>query len=173
MASPVDILLIVATSTGTSTDVADAVAEYCREAGFSARVSLADARPHPEDGQVIGLISGVKAGHWHSALRDYAVEQHDELEKHPLVAVSVCLNMVTSGSYERSERYSSDAMESLGLHAEANVSLPGRYIPSQHTFLERQMMRGVGTPEGDFRDPERERAVAELLMGLVSRDESH
>ncbi len=169
MTSPVDILLVVGTNSGTSTDVANGIAEYCRGEGFSARVCLADARPNPADGQVIALIGGVKAGRWNSALCDYATQQHDELAKHPLVAVSVCLNMVSSGSYERSERYSSDTMESVGLHAEANLALPGRYIPSQHTFLERQMMRGLGTPEGDFRDAERERAVAQVLMELVSR----
>ncbi len=146
------VLVAYASKSGTTIDVAHAVAEALREQGLVVDVRHVSKLNHLEGYQAVVVGSGVRAGHWLPAAVHFVEEHQEALRQMPVAFFTVCMTMTedTPENREIVEGYTAALQElvnpvSIGLFA-------GRLEMDRLSTVERLIVRIMHAPLGDFRD---------------------
>src|SRR5690606_22522173 len=87
------VLVAYASKSGTTIDVAHAVAEALREQGLVVDVRHVSKLNHLEGYQAVVVGSGVRAGHWLPAAVHFVEEHQEALRQMPVAFFTVCMTM--------------------------------------------------------------------------------
>ena len=159
------VLVTVASKHGSTGEIGEVIAKVLRDAGHT----VASAAPEsvrdltPFDAVILG--SAVYAGHWLQPAQAFVERHAAELASRPLWIFS-------SGPIgdppmpAEEERESREHAEQLG--ARGHRTFAGKLDRAQLGFMERAITRGLGAPEGDFRDLEAIRHWADEIASALT-----
>lgn len=160
------ILIVHATRSGATTDVATILSEGLRGRGHDVDVRDAGELPSPGGYDLAVVGSGIHTGAWYSEALAW-------LDRHgasgvPVALFNVCLN--AAKPEKRDETLGYNAVATGKATPVAQESFAGRYVPERVGFFKRLLLRTMQQPAQDHVDPERIRAWAdELDAALVAR----
>ncbi len=155
------ILVTASSKHGTTTEIADAIAERLRGAGFEV------VRQAPQDVVDLNGIDAVIIGsavymtQWMEPAAAFLERFETQLNRIPVWAYSVGLSGVPKHSPQDPSRIGPVLLK---VHVVHHRTFPGRYVPSKLTLRERSIARLAGAVEGDFRDW---KAIDEWTDGII------
>jgi menaquinone-dependent protoporphyrinogen oxidase len=157
------ILVAYASKSGTTAEVAEAIAEALREQGLTVEVLPVQTVTGLEEYRAVILGSGVRVGKWLPEALSFARKHQSLLAELPLAIFTV--HMLLTGNDEASRNgraaYTAPVREMLQPRAEAFFA--GRIDLSRLSLIERLMTKAVKAPEADERDWAAIRQWAERL----------
>lgn len=147
------ILIIYATKTGCTEDLARRVGSALRTAGGDVRVIPVESAPSPEGFDAVIVGSGVRAGKWHRPATDWVVANAGRLGRKPLALFTCCLTM-KDGQQKAGEvlAYTKPMLQATRLSPIGIGLFAGWFVPEKFGFLEKTILKTMKTPQGDFRD---------------------
>ncbi|MCL4078059.1 flavodoxin domain-containing protein [Coriobacteriia bacterium Es71-Z0120] len=160
-------LVVYATGSGCTEDVARWIAEELEANGVTADVRPADDDPACAgyDAAIVG--SGVRAGAWHKQARRWVVRNAEALRTMPVAFFTVGLKMAESEKNAAEVRGYTDALiQQIGLSPVEIGLFAGWSQMKRFTLPERLVLKALKAPDGDFRD---EAAVRAWTSGLLDR----
>lgn len=143
------ILVTASSKHGATSEIADAIAERLRAAGFMVDRSV------PEDVTTLSGYDAVVCGsavymtQWMEPSTAFLQRFETQLARIPVWAFSVGLSGVPKHSPQDPSRIGPVLMK---VHVVHHTTFPGRYLPSRLSLRERSIARLAGAVEGDFRD---------------------
>lgn len=144
------VLIAYASKHGSTERIAHAIAERLRERGRPAEARpVDDADPSGAEAVVLG--SAVYAGSWMKQARRFAESHRTILNDKPVWLFS---SGPTGPQPPRDVGVSEEQLTSLreAIHPRDHRLFSGALDPRELGFLERQMVKAVRAPTGDFRD---------------------
>ena len=160
------VLVAYATRSGSTAGVAERVAEVLNRSGFAAEaVTTKETRDVGSyDAVVVG--SAVRAGKLMPEVLNFLVKNKATLEAKPLAAFIVCLAMKEGD--EKGRATAGTYLDPLRLRVKpASEGLfAGAYDPQKVGFVERQVLKMIKAPPGDFRKWDQIEAWAAGLVPL-------
>lgn len=166
-----NVLVVYATKSGSTADLADWIADGVRTTGHAVRVEAATDAPGPEGYDAVFVGSGIRAGNWHSAAVQWLTEHAEVLKRQPLVTFTGSLAAADPAEKTKAEvaGYTTKVVEPLGLSPVAHGSLVGAYEPKKMSFAERLIMRIARKhAAADDRDPAAVRTWAGDVMRSIA-----
>lgn len=164
------LLVVHATKTGSTGELAGWIAEAIRAHGHRVTESPAATAPAPGGFDAVVVGSGIRAGHWHSPAVGWVSAHAEALHRLPVITFTGSLKAADPepASIEEVAGYTTRVMEPLGIHPVAHGSLVGAYDPRKVSLPERLLMKALrrGAPADD-RDPQTVRDwVADALAAI-------
>lgn len=143
------ILVTASSKHGATSEIADAIAERLRAAGFTVdRLAPEDVTSLTGYGAVV-CGSAVYMTQWMEPATAFLQRFETQLARMPVWAFSVGLSGVPKHSPQDPSRIGPVLMK---VHVVHHTTFPGRYVPSKLSLRERSIARLAGAVEGDFRD---------------------
>jgi menaquinone-dependent protoporphyrinogen oxidase len=147
------VLLVYGTKTGCTREIAERIGERLRLDGATAEVFSADEAPTPEGYNAVVVGSGVRMSQWHAPVRNWVATNAEALRTIPVASYTACLTIVSEPEKVDEMRSWSKAVEdAAGLTVVDSGLFAGWFEPKQFGFLERTILKGMKSPQGDFRD---------------------
>lgn len=165
-------LVAYGTKTDCTAGVAVRIANTLVAMGLQAelRSILDDPDPSPFDAVIVG--SGVRVKRWHLFAHQWVDRNSDVLRTKPLAMFTVGLALVVDpGKADEMRAYTDHILEENGVKPVDIGLFNGCFDPTRFTLVERMVLRGMGAPEGDFRDWPAIEAWARkagAMLGLVT-----
>lgn len=161
------VLVVYGTKSGCTKGVAERIGETLSARGANVEVVTAESLEDPTGFDAIVVGSGVRAGTWHPAAREWVGANADVLKKLP-VAFFTCGLVITQGHDKESEvrAYTDALIAETGIEPISIGVFAGWNEPKEFSFLERSVMKLMKAPQGDFRDPAE---IAEWAEGIAPR----
>jgi menaquinone-dependent protoporphyrinogen oxidase len=162
------LLVVYATGSGCTEGVARWIAEELEAHGVTTDVRAADDDPACAgyDAAIVG--SGVRAGTWHKAAREWVVRNAGALRAMPIAFFTVGLKMAESEKNAPEVRGYTDALiRESGLSPVEIGLFAGWSQMKRFTLPERLVLKALRAPDGDFRDGIAVRAWASGLRGRL------
>ncbi len=150
------ILIVYASRSGSTKSIAErmhtTLTQHLEDGTSVTCVAAADA-PNPADYDAIILGSGVRAGRWLRAARNWLAEHVDLLKTRPFAIFTVGLTIASSPE-KRDEvlGYTAPLLKAGQLEPVGIGLFPGWNEPKAFTLPERLILKAIGAPKGDFRD---------------------
>jgi menaquinone-dependent protoporphyrinogen oxidase len=161
-------LIVYGTKTGCTEGVAQSIAEGLRSAGAEVSVVRAEDKPDaaPYDAVVIG--SGIRAGQWHGAAKQWLTANAEALKQRPIALFTACLTMASNPEkVDEVRAYTDVLLTETGLAPVEVGAFPGMNMPKAFSLPERLIMKAMKAPEGDFRDPAAAEAWGREVAGKL------
>ncbi len=166
------VLVAYATRLGSTTRVAETIAQGLREAGASVDVRLAKDVKDLRAYQAVVAGSGIRIGHWLPEVVSFVRHYRDTLSRMPVAYFVVCTAMHEDNEANRqfALSYLTPVLEQIPQVKPVGIGLfAGEADPGKMTLLIRGLSAFFGVPRGDFRDWEAIRRWAvELGPALLS-----
>lgn len=165
------ILVTHATKSGSTTVVADWIADELRACGHEVVAAEVASDPTPAGHQLVIVGSGIRAGHWHAPAVDWLRRHADELRAVSLVTFTSSLQGGSSDPSERAEvaGWTTAMLEPLGLSAVVHAVFGGAYDPAHFGWGERIVMKAMGRAQVcEQRDEVAVRRWAREILAEVS-----
>lgn len=146
------VLVVFGTTSGCTRGVAEKIGETLGESGAKVAVLPVSDKPDPSAYDAVVVGSGVRAGQWHGAARNWVSEHATALKERP-VAFFTCGLTITDEDKEPEVRAYTDALiETTGVTPVDIGLFAGWNEPKAFRMPERLVMKVMKAPEGDFRD---------------------
>jgi len=160
------VLIAYATRAGSTASVAERVAEVLNQKGFVAQaMAIKEVRDTaPYDAVVLG--SSIRAGKLMPEVFRFLDKNKTALEAKPFAAFIVCLTMKDSDEKNRATANSYLGPLRLLVKPASEGLFAGAYDPQKLGFIERQIMKMIKAPPGDFRKWDQVEAWATGLVPL-------
>jgi len=161
------VLVVYGTKTGCTKGIAEHIAATLAEEGFSVEVRPAEDRPDPADHTAVVVGSGVRAGSWHAAVKQWVADNAGALKSRPTAFFTACLTMANEPEKADEVRAYTDALLAETGVQPLDVGLfAGMNEPKRFSLPERLVLKALKAPQGDFRDFE---AVAGWTREIAGR----
>lgn len=149
---PATLLIAYATRTGTTEEVALAVARVLRAAGLSVDVSAAERVSHVDGYDAVVVGSAVRFGAWLDPAVDFLRRCRAALALRPVAFFTLHMQQAGRGAGGNPQvaAYTQAARALVTPRAEADFL--GALLPSKLSFIEKVAARMVGAPLQDLRD---------------------
>lgn len=147
------ILVVYATKSGCTTDVAKQIGET-----LVARGASVDVVPAEKAGSVAGydavvVGSGVRMGQWHESARTWVTTNAGALKALPVAFYTCNLTLAQEPEKTAEVRAYTDALiEATGIKPIDIGLFAGWNEPKKFSLVERVIMKAMKAPQGDFRD---------------------
>lgn len=149
--SPRRVLVAYATWAGSTAGVAERVAEVLNRSGLAAEAARAkEVRDVSPYGAVV-LGTAVHAGKLHPDALKFLDRNKADLGSKPFAAFVVCLAMKESDEKSRATAGAYLDPVRLRIKPLSEGLFAGAYDPQKLGFVERQIMKMIKAPPGDFR----------------------
>ncbi|MDO5672351.1 MAG: flavodoxin domain-containing protein [Actinomycetaceae bacterium] len=165
------VLVVFATKSGSTAEVAAWIAEGIETGGHKATVKSAQEAPGPQGYDVVFVGSGIRAGNWHAVATTWLRRHIEALKQLPVVTFTSSLLAAdpTPKTVVEVAEYTTRVTEPLGLTPVAHGSLVGAYDPAKMSFAERLIMKAMNMNSyTDKRDPEAVRLWAQHAMESIT-----
>lgn len=162
-----NVLVVYGTKTGCTKGVAEKIGETLTALGHSVQVSAAEKAPGADGFDAVIVGSGVRAGNWHGAVKQWVSANADALKARPTALYTACLTMAsTPEKADEVRAYTDTLLAETGIEPVDYGLFAGMNVPSAFSLPERLIMKAMKAPQGDFRDMD---AVAAWATGLSPR----
>jgi menaquinone-dependent protoporphyrinogen oxidase len=147
------ILVVYATKSGCTEDVARRIGAGLRKLGADVKVMPFSAKPDPAGWDAIIAGSGVRAGKWHHEAPAWIRKHADVLKRKPLALFTVCMTM-QRGQQKAPEvlAYTKPLIQQTGITPVGIGLFAGWFLPEKFGAFERFILKMTKAPQGDFRD---------------------
>jgi len=147
------ILIVYATKSGCTEDIARRIGTTLRALGGDVRVIPAESAPSPDGFDAVIVGSGVRAGKWHKAATGWVSKHAGAIRRRPLAMFTCCLTM-RDGQKKAAEvlAYTQPILKSTALTPAGIGLFAGWFEPEHFGFMERTILKMMKAPQGDFRD---------------------
>lgn len=147
------VLVVYATKSGSVNEIADMIGQTLAAEGAAVEVVSADNAGSPDGYDAVVIGSGVRAGTWHEPARTWLSKHAPQLRAMPVAFYTVGL-MITQGDEKVAEvRAYTDKLVSETAVQPVDTGLFGGWNePEAFSFIERNIMKLMKAPVGDFRD---------------------
>lgn len=147
------VLVTYATKTGCTRGVAERIGAALGEGGASVDVVPAEDKPDPSGYDAVVLGSGVRAGSWHGSASGWLKANAAALQARPVALFTACLTMAQGPEKADEVRaYTAPLLEETGVKPVDIGLFAGWFEPKEFGFVERAILKGMKSPQGDFRD---------------------
>lgn len=147
------VLVVYATGTGCTAGVAERIGEALSRHDATVDVVSAKEAPSADGYDAVLVGSGIRAGNWHKAAKEWLAHNADALTDTPCALFTACLTLADDPAKADEVRAYTDA-----LIAETGISpvdvggFAGWNKPETFSFVERTVLKMMKAPQGDFRD---------------------
>jgi menaquinone-dependent protoporphyrinogen oxidase len=146
-------LVVYGTGSGCTAGVAERIGAAIADGSATVDVVAAKDAPSPSGYDVVFIGSGVRAGNWHQAVKDYVTKNASALKGRKVAFYTVCLTLATDPSKTGEVGAYTDALVAeTGVEPVDTGLFAGWNEPTRFSFIERTIMKLMKAPEGDFRD---------------------
>jgi menaquinone-dependent protoporphyrinogen oxidase len=162
-----DVLVVYGTKTGCTAGIAEQIGATLAEAGLTAEVHPVEKAPEPSGYRAVIVGSGVRAGNWHGAVKEWVTTHAEALASRPVAMFTACLTMASDPDKADEVRaYTDPLLAETGITPIDIGLFAGMNEPKAFSLPERLIMKAMKAPQGDFRNYE---AVAEWTRGVAER----
>ncbi len=147
------VLVVYATKSGCTTDIAKKIGDTLAEIGASVDVVPAEKAGGVAGYDAVVVGSGVRMGQWHSSARSWVTANADALKGLP-VAFFTC-NLTLAQEPEKVDEvraYTDTLIEASGVTPVDIGLFAGWFEPKKFSLVERTVLKAMKSPQGDFRD---------------------
>jgi menaquinone-dependent protoporphyrinogen oxidase len=160
-----DVLVVYGTKTGATAGIAEQIGETLSDAGATVQVAPAGKAPPATGFDAVVVGSGVRAGNWHGAAKEWVRANADGLAAVPTAFFTVGLTMgVEPEKADEVRAYTDPLIEETGVKPLDVGLFAGMNEPKRFSLPERLIIKAMKAPEGDFRDLD---AVARWARGVA------
>jgi len=147
------VLVVYGTGTGCTAGVAEKIGESLAAHGVEVTVAPATDKPDAAAFDAVIVGSGVRAGQWHGAVREWVAGNADALKQRPVAFFTACLTLASDPEKTEEVRaYTDTLIAETGVEPVAYGLFAGWNEPKKFSFIERTILKMMKAPEGDFRD---------------------
>ena len=147
------VLVVYGTGTGCTAGIAERIGATLAETGASVEVVSAKDAPNPAGYDAVLVGSGVRAGSWHKASKQWVATNASALKAGKVAFYTACLGMADAPQGTDEYRAYTDALIAETGVEPVDVGLfAGWNEPKSFSFVERTILKMMKAPEGDFRD---------------------
>lgn len=159
------VMVVYGTKSGCTKGIAERMGEVLLAKGIDVDVAGAEGAASPVGYDAVIVGSGVRAGTWHSAAREWVKFNADALTSVPVAMFTCGLTTANDPSKESEVRAFTDALlEETGVVPVSRAVFAGWNEPSSFSFVERSVMKLMKAPQGDFRDMDAVAAWTESVL---------
>jgi menaquinone-dependent protoporphyrinogen oxidase len=161
------VLVVYGTKTGCTAGIAQQIGATLAESGVTVQVKPVEEGPDAAAYDAVIVGSGVRAGNWHGAVKEWVAANAGALKARPTAFFTACLTMAQAPDKADEVRAYTDALIAETGVEPVDIGLfAGMNEPKRFSLPERLIMKMMKAPEGDFRDMD---AVAEWARTMVER----
>ena len=146
------VLIVYATGTGCTAGIAERIGETLTAAGSTVEVASAKDALTAVGYDAVLLGSGVRAGSWHKAAKEWVAANADALKAIPVAFFTVCLTMADAEKADKVRVYTDALIAETGVEPVDVGLFAGWNEPKEFPFVERTILKLMKAPTGDFRD---------------------
>jgi menaquinone-dependent protoporphyrinogen oxidase len=147
------VLVVYATKSGCTTDVAKKVGDTLAEHGASVDVVPAEKAGGVAGYDAVVVGSGVRMGQWHESARNWVAANADALKALPVAFYTCNLTLAQEpGKTDEVKAYTDPLIEATGVKPIDVGVFAGWNEPKKFSLIERVIMKAMKAPQGDFRD---------------------
>ena len=165
------VLVTFATKSGSATQIAEWIGEEISAAGHQVTVANVTQHPDPKAYDLVVAGSGVRAAGWEPEALNWLQTHQDVLQTKKIALFNVGLMVLGDPkdpekpvNWELINKYNNQVAEKFSLQPIASAAFPGWFIPEKFKFLERNILKMMKSPKGDFRDENQVRKWAAELV---------
>lgn len=161
------VLVVYATKSGCTTDIAKKIGDTLAERGASVDVVPAEKAGDVAGYDAVVVGSGVRMGQWHESARTWVTSNSAALKGLP-VAFYTC-NLTLAQEPEKVDEvraFTDPLIEASGVTPVDIGLFAGWNEPKKFSLVERVVMKAMKAPQGDFRDFS---AVGEWAQGVAPK----
>lgn len=166
------ILVVYGTKTGCTGGIAEKIAETLAASGATVDVRPAGDKPDPSGYDAVVVGSGIRAGSWHTSVKEWVAANAETLKSRPTAFFTACLTMASNPEKADEVRaYTDPLIAETGIEPVDLGLFAGMNVPKAFSLPERLIMKMMKAPEGDFRDYEAVAAWAKVAapkLGLAA-----
>jgi menaquinone-dependent protoporphyrinogen oxidase len=145
-------LVVYATKSGCTAGIAEKIGETLVAHGATVDLKSAKEAGAPEGYDAVIVGSGVRAGSWHAAARDWVTSHADVLRTLPVAFFTCGLSPTDPTKTEETRGYTDSLIDATGVEPIDIGLFAGWNEPTKFSFLERTVLKALKSPVGDFRD---------------------
>lgn len=147
------ILVVYGTRTGCTVGIAEEIGRTLVELGATVDVKRAEDAPAPAGYDAVLVGSGVRAGSWHGAVKQWVTANAEALTAVPVAFFTACLTMASDPAKADEVRaYTDPLIAETGVSPVGFGLFAGMNEPKAFSLPERLIMKAMKAPQGDFRD---------------------
>lgn len=147
------ILVVYGTGTGCIAEIAERIGVTLIKRGVKVDVVSAKDAPDPSAYDAVLVGSGIRAGNWHTPVKQWVTKYAPSLRGKRLAMFTACLTLGQDSTKTDEVRAYTVALISETGVAPIDIGLfAGWNEPKKFSFIERSMLKMMKAPEGDFRD---------------------
>lgn len=159
------VMVVYGTKSGCTAGIAERIGETLAAKGVDAEVVRAEDASAPTGCEAVIVGSGVRAGTWHSAAREWVTANAEVLTSMPVALFTCGLTTANDPGKEPEVRALTDTLiAETGISPIARGVFAGWNVSSGFSFLERSVLKLMKAPQGDFRDMDAVAAWVESLL---------
>ena len=161
------VLVVYGTKTGCTAGIAEQIGATLAESGVTVDVKPVAEGPDAAAYDAVVVGSGVRAGNWHGAVKEWVAVNAAALKARPTAFFTACLTMAQAPERADEVRaYTEALIAETGVEPVDIGLFAGMNEPKRFSLPERLIMKMMKAPEGDFRDMA---AVAEWARAVADR----
>lgn len=147
------VLVVYGTKTGCTAAIAEEIGRTLSELGATVDVKRAEDKPAPAGYDAVLVGSGVRAGNWHGAVKQWVTANADALKSVPVAFFTACLTMASNPEKADEVRaYTDPLIAETGVTPVGIGLFAGMNDLKAFSLPERLIMKAMKAPQGDFRD---------------------
>jgi menaquinone-dependent protoporphyrinogen oxidase len=160
------ILVMYATKSGSVCGIAEKIGETLNAAGAEVDVKPVGDAPDVSAYDAVVVGSGVRAGNWHQAAKDWIAANAEALKDKPTAFFTVGLTIMDPAKTDEVRAYTDPLIAETGVKPVDVGLFSGWFVPEKFGFAERTIMGLMKAPKGDHRDM---KAVASWAGGVAPK----
>lgn len=147
------VLVVYATKSGCTTDIAKRIGDTLAESGASVDVLPAEKAGDVTGYDAVVVGSGVRMGQWHEPARSWVTANAAVLKQMPVAFYTCNLTLAQEpGKTDEVRAFTDPLIESSGVKPLDVGLFAGWNEPKRFSLIERVVMKAMKAPQGDFRD---------------------
>jgi menaquinone-dependent protoporphyrinogen oxidase len=147
------VLVVYATKSGCTTDIAKKIGDTLAENGVSVDVVPAEKAGGVAGYDAVVVGSGVRVGQWHKSARSWVTINADALKDLPVAFFTCNLTLAQEPEKVDEVRAFTDSLIEVSGVTPVDLGLfAGWNEPRKFSLVERVIMKAMKAPQGDFRD---------------------
>lgn len=147
------VLVVYATKSGCTTDIAKKIGDSLADKGASVDVLPAEKAGDVAGYNAVVVGSGIRMGQWHESARTWVAANADALKKVPVAFYTCNLTLAQDASKADEVRaYTDPLIEATGVEPVDIGLFAGWFEPKKFSLVERLVLKAMKAPQGDFRD---------------------